>query len=93
MVQDSYGAAAAYLGKARGTQNREQRYRNFSNLIPRSKFHEAVRFIYEREMGVVFLPENWANDKKVVAGKTVVEVLAVKHLPERKFHCFYVGGV
>ena len=33
LVQDSYSAAAAYLGKERETQNREQCHSTFLNLI------------------------------------------------------------
>ena len=88
LVQDSYGAVEAYLGKARGNQTREQWHQTLSNLILRRKFRKAIRFICEQDTGGVLLPINRANDRTVFMDKTVAEVLAVKYHPERKPHCY-----
>ena len=53
-VQDSYGAASAYLGKSFGKQTQEQCYRTFSKLIMCGKLREVVWFIFKQDMGVFF---------------------------------------
>ena len=49
LVQDSYRAEGEFLGNNRGNQTQEQRHCTFSNLVPRGKLREDVRFICERE--------------------------------------------
>ena len=65
LIQDFYGTAASYSGKARGNQNWEQRHHTFTNLIMRGKLREAVQFICDQETGG-FLPANWATEKRVL---------------------------
>ena len=48
LVQESHGVSAAYLGKARGNQNWEQRHCNFLNFILCGKLRETVWFIFEQ---------------------------------------------
>ena len=87
LVQYYYGVVEAFLGHKRGTQTQEQHYCTFSDLILRGKFCESVRFICERETGVIFLPNKQASDSPVFMDKTVAGVLAVKHPSDRKTNC------
>ena len=88
LLQDSYGAMAYYLGKARGTQIKEQNHCNFENIILNGKFHKSVRFICERETGEVLLPNDWATESTSFTDKTVAEVLAGVNPPKRKTCCY-----
>ena len=83
LVKDAYNSDIGYLGKSRGNQTREQRHRNFSNLILKGKLREAVGFICDREKGVVFQPEKLAEDCTGAINDTVTSVLERKH-PSKK---------
>ena len=71
LVQNSYGSAAAYLGKARWTKNREQGHHTFSNLIMRGKLRKSVNFICDWETGDFFLPGNRVTDKSGIMDKSL----------------------
>ena len=93
LVQDSYSAVSAYLGKSRGTQKREQHHCTFSNLILRGELRKSVKFICEQDTGGVLLPKNWATGKTGVLDTTIAEVLAGKISAREKIPLFYVGGI
>ena len=81
LVQDSYSAAAAFLGKKCTTQTQDQCHNKIPNLILRRKLREEVKFICERETGGVFPLDDQATDSTGFTDKTVAEVLAKKPRP------------
>ena len=75
LANDMYTAAMGHLGKARGTQRKEQRHRKFSNLVLKRKFCKEDRFICAMLKGGV-LPRKLALDKKGVINETSAYILA-----------------
>ena len=61
IVKDKFNAAVIYLEKARGIQTKEQRYREFLNLVLKVKLREAVRFVCARETGEFCNPKNYQS--------------------------------
>ena len=75
LVQETERTALTQLARIRGGQTQEQRAKTFSRLVLQGKLRAAVRYITEREMGGVLLPDY--RDEKT--GDTVLDVLQSKH--------------
>ena len=87
LVKDTYNSAMGYLVKSCGTQTMEERHQMFLNLVLKGKLRKAVRFVYEREKGGFFQPDELAEDRTGTINDTVASVLEGKHPSEKISSC------